>query len=87
VRELLVSVFGLVGLAGLVAFYIPQLITIWRAPELRGFNLVAWGCLAVAVTGLLVQLVLLGAWTGVAANGVALVVCLETIRQIVKKGR
>ncbi len=67
-------------------FYIPQVIAMHRARELRGFSLPAWVSLLVAVicltlVGLLADLKLL-----MAANVVSTVAVTYAIVQIVRKG-
>lgn len=80
-----VEILGIAGGVGLVAFYVPQLLSVWKAERLQGFNLPAWTFLFAGVSFLLAQLVLLQAWTGVAANAIALVAIAETMRQVRRK--
>ena len=64
----LINALGIVATVGLILFYIPQVITIYRAPKLSGFNLPAWFALWVAVVALTIQAGLLNIWTAMAAN-------------------
>lgn len=81
----MITILGLIGAAGLIGFYLPQLRAIWRSPKLEGFSVLAWLSLLVGVSALATQLFLLQAWTGVAANAIGIAVILEVLRQIRRK--
>ena len=81
-----IDFLGYLGAVCLIAFYIPQLYSIWRAPRLEGFNLFAWCILGVAVASLATQLALLQVWSGVTANVIAIGAVLFTVVAILRKG-
>jgi len=74
-----VDLLGLLGAAGLILFYLPQLWTLWRTPRVVGFNIYAWVALLVGVSALMLQLVYLQAWTGVTANAIAVLAIVASI--------
>lgn len=82
----LTTVLGLIATAGLTFFYIPQVITAFRAPTMQGFNIPAWAALWIAVVALVVQASLLGIWTAAAANVIGMFGILYIITQIIRKG-
>lgn len=84
---MLVDALGLLGCIGLITFYIPQLVSVWRAPRLRGFNLLAWSCGLVGCAAIGIQMFFLQVWTTFALEVIAAAVTLETIRQVARKQR
>jgi len=39
---MIADILGLLGAAGQILFYLPQLWTLWRTPRVEGFNIYAW---------------------------------------------
>lgn len=77
---------GLIATVGLTLFYIPQVITAFHAPVMRGFNIPAWIALWVAIVALVVQASLLGIWTAAAANVIGTFGVIYIIIQVLRKG-
>lgn len=81
------NIFGWIGTVGLMFFYIPQLISLIRAPHVEGFNIFAWSCLFVAVVALALGAALTGWWSGAIANGLSIVCVAASIYYMRKKSR
>lgn len=56
------TILGLVSAIGVSVWAVPQIIKVYRAPRLQGFSLWGWVALSVAVTAILIQLLMSGAW-------------------------
>jgi uncharacterized protein with PQ loop repeat len=83
---MLVSALGIVALVCLTLFYIPQVIAVHNARELRGFYFPAWIALLTAVSALSVQAGLLSIWTAMAANIPGVLGTSYILIQILRKG-
>lgn len=79
------DILGWIGTVGLMGFYIPQLVSLMRAPRVEGFNIYAWCSLLVAVDALAFGALLIGWWAGAVANGISAVAVVLSIYYMRRK--
>jgi hypothetical protein len=67
---MITTILGIVSAVGIIAWGIPQMIKVYRAPRLQGFSLWGWVALSAAVTAILIQLVMAGVWIMAGAQAI-----------------